>query len=955
MNPIYVYGNGEVLSTTLHAISVLLYGHEDHLLSTYFQLTVSIVSLWMGLYIVFLKRWGYVLNWVFLIIAMNVILLVPTTRVTIIDVLEHKRPVTVDNVPMILASIASITTTLGHGLTEAIETYFTTPDSYQFHKTGSMFGSRLTKDMGQVHVENANFARTLKSFINQCVIQASMAGITYSVRDVKESSNLWVLLRAEAPQSISFSFFTPEGSEALTCQEGTRRIQDLWTPEINKIAGRLLPASLNLGAGEGAVEGSLSQYVKSHFKTLGSELGGSSLQGEELIRQEILMNEIKSVNQSLLSEFGSGSEFALAKAEREQHVSGLTAGEIWSRTGVQLRNVLQIMMIASFLFLVPFLLFPRGWKFLIHYIQIMLSIELWAPLNAILNMVMYYNLQSQAISLLGEEGLSLLTTTAYHNLHIGTIAWASWIQGFIPFISYGLVKAGTFALDGLSHSFTNTSHGAALGAAREMVSGNYQLGNVSIGNQSTHTQSGFQQMTSPTYQDGQFSSVMNDGGQRIANPDGSVVFKAGTNMTVSDLANSYALTDSIGQTLNRQYSQSLSNTETKAQEFADAQSQASREFADFTQRISKGISTAEDLMRDISYGDHQSIAKMKDIAQSIQHQHGLSQDQSAVIAAGIYGSVSTPTIIKGVAGFDAGVRASGDVSSRGSVTNVIQTAEDLAERLQLSENLDHAVRNAKSSRQSEVQGDDLAYQTGLSGSLENLISARMSHQVALQDQESLQKSIQDFESRSFSENQNLNQKLLQHTAEQPNTSGLPIGIDKAYEILQEGGVEAQPYVEGFVEEYTSLGDRRKPEMLDSYPDQLKLQTDFNQKSQALPSSILDETNTLEDVSDYAQAQNISIVGIEMNASLESKNNQAASNWESKLEQNTTEFSDRKLNRLGDQKSVQQANVIDAIQGAAKGVVGSKIVNNKNASLDLKLDKPDNEKLSQEHSNDKNNN
>ena len=182
MNPIYVYGNGEVLSTTLHAISVLLYGHEDHLLDTYFQLTVSIISLWMALYIAFLRRWGYVLNWVVLIMAMNVILLVPTTRVTIIDVLNHRKPISVDNVPVLLASIASITTTLGHGLTEAIETHFSTPDSYQFHKTGSLFGSRLTQDMSNVHIENAHFARTMKSFINQCVIQSSMAGITYTIK-----------------------------------------------------------------------------------------------------------------------------------------------------------------------------------------------------------------------------------------------------------------------------------------------------------------------------------------------------------------------------------------------------------------------------------------------------------------------------------------------------------------------------------------------------------------------------------------------------------------------------------------------------------------------------------------------------------------------------------------------------------------------------------------------------
>lgn len=954
MNPIYVYGNGEVLSTTLHAISVLLYGHEDHLLETYFQLTVSIVSLWMALYIAFLRRWGYVLNWVVLIMAMNVILLVPTTRVTIIDILNHRKPISVDNVPVVLASIASMTTTLGHGLTEAIETHFSTPDSYQFHKTGSLFGSRITQDMSNVHIENAHFARTMKSFINQCVIQSSMAGITYNVREVKESPNLWGLVRAGAPQSVSFTLYTPEGLQITTCHDGVKLIEDLWTPEIDKIAGRLLPASMSLGEGSG--EMSLSCYVKSHFRMLGAELGEMTLQGEDLIRQEIMMNEIKSVNQSLLSEYGAGAEYALAKAEKEQHVSGLTAGEIWSKTGTQLRNVLQIMMIASFLFLVPFLLFPRGWSFLIHYIQIMLSIELWAPLNAILNMIMYYHMNGQATSILGVEGLSILTTNKYHNLHMGSIAWASWIQGFIPFISYGLIKAGTFALDGLSHSFTNASHGAALGAAREMVSGNYQAGNVSIGNESFHSKSGFQQMMSPSHQDGQSSSVMSDGGQRTVNPDGSVVFKAGTNMTVSDLANSYALTDSIGQTLNKQYSQSLSNTETKSKEYTDAQSQVSREFADYSQRISKGTSTAEDLMRDISYGDHQSIAKMKDISQSIQQQHGLSQDQSAVIAAGIYGSVSTPTIIKGVAGFDAGVRASGDLSSRGSVTNAIQTAEDMAQRLQLTDNLDHAVRTAQSNRQSEVQGDDRSYQVGLGESMEQLYSSRISHQAALQSQEGLQRSIQDFENRSFNENQNLTQKLLQYTAHQPDSSKALMGVDKAYEILQEGGAKAQPFVEGFVEEYTSLGSPLRDEVPASYPTAKDLQSQFNQNSQDLSVNLRDRPSPLKDVNEVAQGQDLSSKGTEINQSLESFYKTTAAQWTDQMKQDTEKLLSTQENMLNEKQAVKEANLLDAIQGAGKGAIGSKIIkDDAKDRLDLFSNQSDNQASQQERRNGKNNN
>lgn len=91
--------------------------------------------------------------------------------------------------------------------------------------------------------------------------------------------------------------------------------------------------------------------------------------------------------------------------------------------------------------------------------------------------------KSETKSLIGEEGLTLLNSSAVINANTDMVTLAAWLSVSIPFISYGILKQGAAAFVGLAQHLGSAMQSAASGAAAETVSGNINLGNVSMGNQ----------------------------------------------------------------------------------------------------------------------------------------------------------------------------------------------------------------------------------------------------------------------------------------------------------------------------------------------------------------------------------------------------------------------------------------------------------------------------------------
>src|SRR6185312_12324387 len=138
------------------------------------------------------------------------------------------------------------------------------------------------------------------------------------------------------------------------------------------------------------------------------------------------------------------------KALMQQRSTYAIAGDIAARTLPLFKNVIEALSYALFIFIVVLALLPNGYRILLTYCGILAWTQLWAPLYAVLNLIMTLYGQTETASHGAEKGLTLLNSAAIINANADMVSLAAWLSVSIPFISYGILKQGAAAFVGLA-------------------------------------------------------------------------------------------------------------------------------------------------------------------------------------------------------------------------------------------------------------------------------------------------------------------------------------------------------------------------------------------------------------------------------------------------------------------------------------------------------------------------
>jgi hypothetical protein len=123
---------------------------------------------------------------------------------------------------------------------------------------------------------------------------------------------------------------------------------------------------------------SLNSYFKRNIELAFKGYLGNNQSAESLIRQQMMINSLK-------DSIGV-DEYGYARAAATQESNWLIAGNLASTVLPMLMTVLKCLVYSSFIFLVPLLLISGGFSKYIGWITLAASFQLWAPLNAVLNM-----------------------------------------------------------------------------------------------------------------------------------------------------------------------------------------------------------------------------------------------------------------------------------------------------------------------------------------------------------------------------------------------------------------------------------------------------------------------------------------------------------------------------------------------------------------------------------------
>lgn len=790
---ITTYGGGELFTLVFNGIAAIFKTDHTGLVMSLIRVGLMVGSVYVVILMLFKSQIIEGLKWFLWVVIATNLLFLPKTTIFIHDPLCNTKS-KVDNVPYALGVFASTVSQVGRSITEQFESVFTLPDYMPYHQTGTVFASSLMSQVGQFRIVNPVFKGNMERFVNQCVVYDAMIGHKYTLDDLQRTNDIWTLVVNNASPVLGFLYRQGNNpGEVVTCKTGAGILNKLWADQIKKatalygsrVNNRTLNATAfnsNLLSGAKLLSGSMS-------------LANSAT---DILKQEMMINAIEEASNNKLSELGSASNYAATKALLQQRSAYAAAGDIAARTLPLFKNVIEALSYALFIFIVILALLPNGYRTVLTYCGILAWTQLWAPLYAVLNLIMTLYGRHESMGHGLQDGLTLLNSSAIINANADMVTLAAWLSVSIPFISYGILKQGAAAFVGLAQHLGSAMQSAASSAAAETVSGNISMGNVSIGTQAYQNTSTFQHNTSPTYNASQFRAMNSSGVEQSTFADGTQSLQ---NQGLSRL--SVQIMGSENTNFAQQEHLNSANSVLKSTSIASSQATdaAIQDTTNFLSSVGNAISSGEDLHKSISTTEAKSLQEFKNFVDDIQKSTGLSESQA--VEAAIGASSGALQLV--------GVDIRGGFSSTAARNQAIHAAESVAKNTNYSESFDKVM--SASQNFSEANNDTKNTELGhsASASLNRAQSLRNEVSVAQNQVDTLSKDISSSQGKSLSINKDLTQSVLEYIAHQPvnsapiegrptGSAGRQIGYEGARRIMEANGMEAKSYYDRFEQE-----------------------------------------------------------------------------------------------------------------------------------------------------------
>jgi conjugal transfer mating pair stabilization protein TraG len=462
------------------------------------------------------------------------------------------------------------------------------PDDLKYHKTGMIFGSDILEKAKQFKIINRNFRENMRNFVGQCVKYDIILNHKYTFDDLRNSNDIWTLVTSNPSVNRGIFWLPPEGGKAeyLTCARAVAQFNLVWKQELDRV-------SLDLGTklfsgratGHSALHGAqfkmspqLAQLLKTellgNLQSAYGYLGDLAQSSEEILKQNIMINAVQDGASENSQASGNPISFSEIKALLQQNYTFETVGKLAAKVLPIMKAVLEALVYACFIFIIPLCMIPSGYKFLFNWVAVLVWLQAWAPMYAILNFIMNIAARASTIAEMGTTGgISVANIAGASAANAEIKVLAGYLAMSIPFICIAVVKGlGNFVH--LAGQMTGTSMQAASSSATETASGNFSYGNVSVGNSQTGNVSQLQRNFNSFL--GAGGHAVDTGGEQTKNDiSGRSIITRAVSSGSTDVAGSYSDTtekrklwqDSVqraqNETENLQKSQSIASAQTQ--------------------------------------------------------------------------------------------------------------------------------------------------------------------------------------------------------------------------------------------------------------------------------------------------------------------------------------------------------------------------------------------------------
>lgn len=381
-----------------------------------------------------------------------------TTRVQIEDTYTGNSTA-VDNVPYGVVVIGSIISTVGHSITEGMEQAFSTPGMTKYGMIDPLvtissakdtFSSPMTLAMMAGGNMTMNMSESIKNYLNDCtmrdVIEGSktLSGI-YSSKDGIDSlatSNPAIYTKIYDSTGTNSTAFNPSRASLLTCDNAWAKIKNFLTANEVK--------AWNLAACRSNGSQSSSDAVVVNCNSGGAT---SKARVDSAINYLGLLNQTSSDMQAMMilgpfldkaavrkenSLFQDASAIQRSSALDQQNVALAGKGSAFLTWAQPLMTFIQGMIFG----ITPFMVFVlglglMGLKMIAKYFLVLVWVQLWFPILAIINMYIITR-TADSLAVINTQGMSfdtlaeaLKTITLEAGLAGNLIAATPALAGFI--------------------------------------------------------------------------------------------------------------------------------------------------------------------------------------------------------------------------------------------------------------------------------------------------------------------------------------------------------------------------------------------------------------------------------------------------------------------------------------------------------------------------------------------
>lgn len=465
---IFTHGGGEYIIEVLNAI-VRIIGSNTFTTALRLSLFFGLVAIFADVAINgdFTKTIKYYFSF---FLAYNILFL-PKVDVLVVDpitIVRNDRRI--DNIPFSLALTAHIVSSLGNWLTNIFEMNFSLPEDLQYNRNGLLFGSTLIEKALSAKISDSRVKNNFNNFIKQCVV-LSINLKRISLEDVLNSEDLSTLLGYGSNGVLAYEFTNRTGQTINRLCKDTNNLKIELGTEINKI-----------------IRSQINENIRNTSDNALKYILGIQESTTELFEQTLLMNAIEDSTQEYLAMVGANAgatNYAITKDDLQRKQTGILQWLQANKYLPLLKITIEVLFYGLFPIVILMTMLPSGFKVFKSYLMILLSLQMWAPMYAILNLIMTLLQKFRINLLLVETGnrITLYNRQAILNISQGIMTQAGVLAWSIPILSYkviGGMQGFAEGLNGIAQAGAFTTNQVA----SDVASGNLSYGNGSFRNTS---------------------------------------------------------------------------------------------------------------------------------------------------------------------------------------------------------------------------------------------------------------------------------------------------------------------------------------------------------------------------------------------------------------------------------------------------------------------------------------